>query len=189
MSYTLFVSTLILLALISCSHAFLPVVSKSSRCLLYRRNIPTTIVQRQQHVTAPTKSTANACTFRLFQTPGDAAAAAVVAAEPNEQDTSQTVTDPIQALQQPVSLDCDPYDPEGSNYCTVDVDASAAAAVVTSKELEAASFQRRIRITVLFALWYILNVGYNIGNKRKFYHICCHFVMHHCFYLYTCTCN
>jgi solute carrier family 35, member E1 len=50
---------------------------------------------------------------------------------------------------------CDPYDPEGSNYCTVD-----PAEIVTASPL-----QRRLRLAGLFALWYVLNVGYNIGNK------------------------
>jgi solute carrier family 35, member E1 len=57
--------------------------------------------------------------------------------------------------------DCDPYDPEGSNYCTVDPDTVAAATTTTA----AAAWQRRVRLATLFALWYILNVGYNIGNK------------------------
>ena len=48
---------------------------------------------------------------------------------------------------------CDPYDPEGSNYCTVDPVAPSP-------------LQRRVRLAGLFALWYVLNVGYNIGNKR-----------------------
>ena len=64
----------------------------------------------------------------------------------------------------PPPLDCDPYDPEGSNYCTVDPTTINAAAVETTSPKT--NFQRRVRITVLFTLWYILNVGYNIGNKR-----------------------
>jgi solute carrier family 35, member E1 len=50
---------------------------------------------------------------------------------------------------------CDPYDPEGSNYCTVDPETIVAASPL----------QRRLRLAGLFALWYVLNVGYNIGNK------------------------
>lgn len=48
--------------------------------------------------------------------------------------------------------DCDPYDPEGSEYCT-------------NKEPIDGSMKRTLRLTTLFFLWYVLNVGYNIGNK------------------------
>lgn len=42
---------------------------------------------------------------------------------------------------------------ESSEFCTVD-----------PEEIDD-SMARTIRLTVLFALWYILNIGYNIGNK------------------------
>ena len=61
------------------------------------------------------------------------------------------------ALQQtamPMDGSCDPFDPESSEFCT------------TPPELIDGSLKRTIRLTVLFALWYILNIGYNIGNKR-----------------------
>ena len=51
-------------------------------------------------------------------------------------------------------LACDPFDPESSEFCTVD-----------PEEIDG-SLNRTIRLTVLFALWYVLNIGYNIGNKR-----------------------
>ena len=50
-------------------------------------------------------------------------------------------------------LACDPFDPESSEFCTVD-----------PEEIDG-SLNRTIRLTVLFALWYVLNIGYNIGNK------------------------
>jgi hypothetical protein len=50
---------------------------------------------------------------------------------------------------------CDPYDPESSEYCTADADA-----------IEGDGLKRKLRLTGLFFLWYVLNVGYNIGNKR-----------------------
>lgn len=49
---------------------------------------------------------------------------------------------------------CDPYDPETSEYCTVE------------EPSEPAGWKRTARLTTLFFLWYVLNVGYNIGNKR-----------------------
>jgi solute carrier family 35 protein E1 len=48
---------------------------------------------------------------------------------------------------------CDPFDPESTEFCTTD-----------AAEIDG-SMNRSIRLTVLFALWYILNIGYNIGNK------------------------
>ena len=42
---------------------------------------------------------------------------------------------------------------ESSEFCTVE-----------PEEIDG-SLKRTIRLTVLFALWYILNIGYNIGNK------------------------
>ncbi|KAL3781231.1 hypothetical protein ACHAW5_000546 [Stephanodiscus triporus] len=54
----------------------------------------------------------------------------------------------------PVDGTCDPFDPESSEFCTVD-----------PEEIDG-SLNRTVRLTVLFALWYVLNIGYNIGNKR-----------------------
>jgi hypothetical protein len=51
-------------------------------------------------------------------------------------------------------LACDPFDPESSEFCTV-----------APEEIDG-SLKRTIRLAVLFALWYVLNIGYNIGNKR-----------------------
>jgi solute carrier family 35 protein E1 len=51
------------------------------------------------------------------------------------------------------SGECDPYDPESSEFCTVDGPIDG-------------SLNRTIKLTTLFALWYILNIGYNIGTKR-----------------------
>lgn len=48
--------------------------------------------------------------------------------------------------------DCDPFDPEGSEFCTVD-------------EPTEGSLKRTLKLFTLFTLWYVLNVGYNIGNK------------------------
>jgi solute carrier family 35 protein E1 len=53
----------------------------------------------------------------------------------------------------PMDGSCDPYDPESSEFCTVD-------------EPIDGSLKRTIRLGTLFTLWYILNIGYNIGNKR-----------------------
>mmetsp|Transcript_24871 Transcript_24871/g.53651 ORF Transcript_24871/g.53651 Transcript_24871/m.53651 type:complete len:393 (+) Transcript_24871:79-1257(+) len=50
---------------------------------------------------------------------------------------------------------CDPYDPESSEYCMAD-----------PAEIEGDGLKRKLRLTGLFFLWYVLNVGYNIGNKR-----------------------
>jgi solute carrier family 35 protein E1 len=61
------------------------------------------------------------------------------------------------ALRQvPVPMDgsCDPFDPESDEFCTVPGD-----------EIDG-SMKRTLRLTGLFALWYVLNIGYNIGNKR-----------------------
>jgi solute carrier family 35 protein E1 len=52
-----------------------------------------------------------------------------------------------------VGKDCDPYDPESSEFCTTDEPING-------------SLKRTIKLTTLFTLWYVLNVGYNIGNKR-----------------------
>lgn len=49
---------------------------------------------------------------------------------------------------------CDPYDPETSEYCTL-----------KPEEIDG-GIQRTIRLGVLFTLWYILNIGYNIGKKQ-----------------------
>mmetsp|Transcript_24508 Transcript_24508/g.27917 ORF Transcript_24508/g.27917 Transcript_24508/m.27917 type:complete len:430 (+) Transcript_24508:235-1524(+) len=49
---------------------------------------------------------------------------------------------------------CDPFDPESSEYCTTD-----------PTDITNDGLKRKIRLTGLFALWYILNIGYNIGNK------------------------
>jgi solute carrier family 35 protein E1 len=54
----------------------------------------------------------------------------------------------------PLDGECDPFDPESSEFCTVEPDAIDG------------SLKRTIRLGVLFTLWYILNIGYNIGNKR-----------------------
>jgi solute carrier family 35 protein E1 len=61
------------------------------------------------------------------------------------------------ALQQtavPMDGSCDPFDPESSEFCTV-----------PAEEIDG-SLKRTLRLTGLFALWYVLNIGYNIGNKR-----------------------
>lgn len=49
---------------------------------------------------------------------------------------------------------CDPFDPESSEYCTTD-----------PADIANDGLKRKIRLTGLFTLWYILNIGYNIGNK------------------------
>jgi len=49
---------------------------------------------------------------------------------------------------------CDPFDPESDEFCTVPADAIDG------------SLKRTLRLTGLFAIWYVLNIGYNIGNKR-----------------------
>jgi len=54
----------------------------------------------------------------------------------------------------PLDGECDPFDPESSEFCT------------TEPENIEGSMKRTIRLTVLFALWYVLNIGYNIGNKK-----------------------
>jgi len=54
----------------------------------------------------------------------------------------------------PIDRQCDPFDPESSEFCTVE------------PETIETNTKRTIRLGVLFALWYILNIGYNIGNKR-----------------------
>lgn len=53
----------------------------------------------------------------------------------------------------PLDGSCDPFDPESSEFCTTD-----------PEEIDD-SMKRTLRLTGLFALWYILNIGYNIGNK------------------------
>lgn len=53
----------------------------------------------------------------------------------------------------PLDGSCDPFDPESTEFCTTD-----------AAEIDG-SMNRTVRLTVLFALWYILNIGYNIGNK------------------------
>lgn len=53
-----------------------------------------------------------------------------------------------------IPQDCDPYDPESSEYCTTDASAIDGG------------MKRTIRLGGLFFLWYVLNIGYNIGNKR-----------------------
>lgn len=53
----------------------------------------------------------------------------------------------------PLDGGCDPFDPESTEFCTTD------AAKIDG------SMNRTVRLTVLFTLWYILNIGYNIGNK------------------------
>jgi len=50
---------------------------------------------------------------------------------------------------------CDPYDPESAEYCMAD-----------PAEIEGDGLKRKLRLAGLFFLWYVLNVGYNIGNKR-----------------------
>jgi len=49
---------------------------------------------------------------------------------------------------------CDPFDPESSEYCTTDASA-----------IKNDGLKRKLRLTGLFGLWYVLNIGYNIGNK------------------------
>ena len=51
-----------------------------------------------------------------------------------------------------VTVAGDPYDPESSEISTNDEPIG--------------SFKRILKLTTLFMLWYVLNVGYNIGNKR-----------------------
>ena len=60
------------------------------------------------------------------------------------------------SLQASVPMDgsCDPFDPESAEFCTV-----------PAEQIES-SLKRTLKLTGLFALWYILNIGYNIGNKR-----------------------
>jgi solute carrier family 35 protein E1 len=60
------------------------------------------------------------------------------------------------ALRASVPMDgsCDPYDPESDEFCTTPVE-----------EIDG-SMKRTLKLTGLFALWYVLNIGYNIGNKR-----------------------
>ena len=110
--------------------------------------------QRFTHIT-----TSTATSTSLFQSSG-----VVVAVEPPEEDIV-VVSESTASLQQGTPQDCDPYDPEGSNYCTVDPTTTTATGATTTTST-GTPFQRRVRITVLFTLWYILNVGYNIGNKR-----------------------
>jgi len=58
-----------------------------------------------------------------------------------------------EAIDYPMDGSCDPFDPESSEYCTTD-----------ATEIDG-SMNRTLRLTGLFALWYVLNIGYNIGNK------------------------
>jgi solute carrier family 35 protein E1 len=58
------------------------------------------------------------------------------------------------AVDYPLDGECDPFDPESSEFCTTEPDAIDG------------SLKRTIRMGVLFTLWYVLNIGYNIGNKR-----------------------
>ena len=85
----------------------------------------------------------------------------VVVVPPSEQ-TSLFLSNAVESLDEEettkknndaVSLECDPYDPESSEYCT-------------TTEPIASGWRRTLRLTTLFFLWYVLNVGYNIGNKR-----------------------
>jgi hypothetical protein len=46
-----------------------------------------------------------------------------------------------------------PYDPESSELCDID-------------EPVPSDWKRTLKLTALFSLWYVLTVGYNIGNKR-----------------------
>jgi solute carrier family 35 protein E1 len=50
---------------------------------------------------------------------------------------------------------CDPYDPESTEFCMAD-----------PEKIEGDGLKRKLRLSGLFFLWYVLNVGYNIGNKR-----------------------
>jgi solute carrier family 35 protein E1 len=54
----------------------------------------------------------------------------------------------------PMDGSCDPFDPESDEFCTTPED-----------EIDG-SMKRTLKLTGLFALWYVLNIGYNIGNKR-----------------------
>eukprot|EP00579_Thalassiosira_antarctica_P000779 CAMPEP_0201867960 /NCGR_PEP_ID=MMETSP0902-20130614/2032_1 /ASSEMBLY_ACC=CAM_ASM_000551 /TAXON_ID=420261 /ORGANISM="Thalassiosira antarctica, Strain CCMP982" /LENGTH=405 /DNA_ID=CAMNT_0048393233 /DNA_START=57 /DNA_END=1274 /DNA_ORIENTATION=- len=60
----------------------------------------------------------------------------------------------LQEVAIPMDGSCDPFDPESAEFCTV-----------PAEEIDG-SLKRTLRLTGLFALWYILNIGYNIGNKR-----------------------
>jgi hypothetical protein len=50
-------------------------------------------------------------------------------------------------------VDIYPYDPESNELCTTD-------------EPVASNWKRTAKLTALFSLWYVLNIGYNISNKR-----------------------
>lgn len=95
----------------------------------------------------------------------------------SEENVTSTSSSPMTASSL-VMTDCDPYDPEGSEYCTTadavlitssgtaisPTNAAAAASAVAAAAVP--EWRRRLRLAVLFFLWYLLNVGYNIGNKR-----------------------
>lgn len=49
---------------------------------------------------------------------------------------------------------CDPFDPKSAEYCSPEN-------VAPTPLLSA----RRLKLLVLFVLWYVLNIAYNIGNK------------------------
>lgn len=49
---------------------------------------------------------------------------------------------------------CDPYTAESTEFCTAD-----EGEIIPS-------WKRTARLTTLFFLWYVLNIGYNIGNKK-----------------------
>jgi len=66
----------------------------------------------------------------------------------------KTVQKAATGVDYPLDGQCDPFDPESSEFCTVE-----------PEEIDG-SLKRTIRLGVLFLLWYILNIGYNIGNKR-----------------------
>jgi solute carrier family 35 protein E1 len=59
----------------------------------------------------------------------------------------------IQTAAAIVVVDSDSYEPESSEPSTTDVSAVP-------------DWKRTAKLTILFSLWYVLNVGYNIGNKR-----------------------
>jgi solute carrier family 35 protein E1 len=70
------------------------------------------------------------------------------------QSLEKTTVPVLQMATVPMDGSCDPFDPESDEFCTVPAD-----------EIDG-SMKRTLRLTGLFALWYILNIGYNIGNKR-----------------------
>jgi hypothetical protein len=52
-----------------------------------------------------------------------------------------------------VGVDCDPYDSKSSELST-------------TAEPAVSDWKRTIKLTTLFVLWYVLTLGYKIGNKR-----------------------